>query len=189
MSDGKVTVNVNQPGPQGQGQNQGQQGQGQNQGGQGGASSSWPLEAERVSLDDYAGLGWEQPVVGAVFSVFLLSLAGFPLTAGFIGKLYILRATLSNGPEGLMLAIALVIASLISYFYYLRVVVVMYMRPAPAEASSPAALVGGGAARTTVIVAAVVILALFFYPRPVMRWAEQSVAGMIASPNESGSGR
>lgn len=146
-------------------------------------------DKERVSLDDYAGLGWEQPVVGAVFSVFLLSLAGFPLTAGFIGKLYILRATLSNGPEGLMLAIALVIASLISYFYYLRVVVVMYMRPAPAEASSPAALVGGGAARTTVIVAAVVILALFFYPRPVMRWAEQSVAGMIASPNESGSGR
>ena len=52
MSDGKVTVNVNQPGPQGRGQNQGQQGQGQNQGGQGGASSSWPLEAERVSLDD-----------------------------------------------------------------------------------------------------------------------------------------
>jgi NADH-quinone oxidoreductase subunit N len=146
-------------------------------------------DKERISLDDYAGLGWEQPVVGAVFSVFLLSLAGFPLTAGFVGKLYILRAALSAGPEGLTLAIALVIASLISYFYYLRVVVVMYMRPAPAEVSSPAALVGAGAARTTVIVAAIAVLVLFLYPRPVMRWAEQSVAGVISAPARPMAGR
>jgi NADH-quinone oxidoreductase subunit N len=143
-------------------------------------------DRERVSLDDYAGLGWEQPVVGAVFSIFLLSLAGFPLTGGFIGKLYILRAALSTGPEGLLLAIALVIASLISYFYYLRVVVVMYMRPAPAEKSNQAALVGRGAARTTMIVAAVIVVALFLYPRPVMQWAEHSVAGMISPPREFG---
>jgi NADH-quinone oxidoreductase subunit N len=146
-------------------------------------------DKERISLDDYAGLGWEQPVVGAVFSIFLLSLAGFPLTAGFVGKLYILRAALSAGPEGLTLAIALVIASLISYFYYLRVVVVMYMRPAPAEVSSQAALVGAGAARTTVILAAIAVVVLFLYPRPVMRWAEQSVAGVISAPARPMAGR
>lgn len=143
-------------------------------------------DRERVSLDDYAGLGWEQPVVGAVFSVFLLSLAGFPLTGGFIGKLFILRAALSAGPEGLTLAVALVIASLISYFYYLRVVIVMYMRPAPAEEGTPAPLVGGGAARVAVIAAAALTLVLFFYPRPVMRWAEASVAGIVAAPTDLG---
>jgi NADH-quinone oxidoreductase subunit N len=146
-------------------------------------------DRERISLDDYAGLGWEQPVVGAVFSIFLLSLAGFPLTGGFIGKLYILRAALSAGPQGLTLAVALVIASLISYFYYLRVVVVMYMRPAPAEDKRSAPLVGGGAARTTVIVAAVLVLVLFFYPRPVMRWAQESVADVVAAPSSLGLSR
>jgi NADH-quinone oxidoreductase subunit N len=142
-------------------------------------------DRERVSLDDYAGLGWEQPVLGAVFSIFLLSLAGFPLTGGFIGKLYILRAALSAGPQGLTVAVALVLASLISYFYYLRVVIVMYMRPAPAErVATP--LVGRGAARVAVIAAAALTLVLFFYPRPVMRWAEASVAGMVAAPSDLG---
>ena len=57
-------------------------------------------ERERVTLEDYAGFGWEQPLLGAVFAVFLLSLAGFPLTGGFIGKLYILRAALAAGTAG-----------------------------------------------------------------------------------------
>src|SRR5690606_23869929 len=83
---------------------------------------------ERISLQDYAGFGWQQPFLGFVFSVLLFSLAGFPLTAGFMGKLYILRAAISAGYPHL--AVALVVASLISYFYYIRVVVVMYMRPA-----------------------------------------------------------
>jgi NADH-quinone oxidoreductase subunit N len=135
---------------------------------------------ERIALDDYSGLGWEQPVVGAVFTIFLLSLAGFPLTGGFVGKLYILRAALSTGATGL--AVALVMASLISYFYYLRVVIVMYMRPAPAEDAYAQGAPGGFAARFAVVVAAIAVLALFFVPAPVLHAAQKSVAGMLAPP-------
>ncbi|HEU0299206.1 MAG TPA: NADH-quinone oxidoreductase subunit N [Longimicrobium sp.] len=83
---------------------------------------------ERVTLEDYAGLASQKPVLAALFSIFLLSLAGFPLTAGFLGKLYILQSLVRG--EHTELAVILVLTSLVSYFYYLRVVVVMYMRPA-----------------------------------------------------------
>jgi NADH-quinone oxidoreductase subunit N len=134
---------------------------------------------ERIALDDYAGMGWERPVLGAVFTVYLLSLAGFPLTAGFVGKLYILRAAIAAGAP--VLAVALVIASLISYFYYLRVVIVMYMRPARSP-DSFAGLPRDRAALYTVVVGALLMLALFVYPRPVLTAAQRSVAGMMAPP-------
>lgn len=133
-------------------------------------------DRERVSLEDYAGFGWQQPLLGAAFALFLLSLAGFPLTGGFIGKLYILRSALevNNVP----LAVVLVLASLISYFYYLRVIVVMYMRPAASEDSHRGA--GLPFPGTVAIgVAAVAVLALFFVASPVMRAAEASVATMF----------
>ena len=135
---------------------------------------------ERVGLDEWAGFGWQQPLLGAAFAVFLLSLAGFPLTGGFIGKLYILRAVLTAGhPE---LAVALVLASVISYFYYLRVVIVMYMRPAASEethrglgASSPAAF--------AITAAALAVLVLFFYPAPFLDAAQQSVVSLFVTPS------
>jgi NADH-quinone oxidoreductase subunit N len=131
---------------------------------------------ERVALDDYAGLGWQQPLLGAAFTVFLLSLAGFPLTGGFIGKLYILRAAIDSGLQ--WLAVVLVLASLISYFYYLRVIIVMYMRPAAAE-DTHAGLMMGAPARAAVAVAAVAVLLLFFWPAPVLDAAQQSVAELF----------
>jgi NADH-quinone oxidoreductase subunit N len=134
---------------------------------------------ERVSLQDYAGLGWQQPLLGAMFAVFLLSLAGFPLTGGFIGKLFILRASLEAGNAGL--AIALVLASVISYFYYLRVIVVMYMRPAAEEDAHPVVL-ASGPTRFAIAAAAVLVLALFFYPAPVLDAAERSVAALFLTP-------
>ena len=133
---------------------------------------------ERFSLQDFAGFGWEQPVMGAVFAVLLLSLAGFPLTGGFIGKVYIVRAAVSAGYSGL--AVALVIASLISYFYYLRVVVLMYMRPAAEKASG--ALEIPGPLRFAVTFAAASVLVLFFYAAPFLGAAEASVASLFTSP-------
>jgi NADH-quinone oxidoreductase subunit N len=131
---------------------------------------------EQVALEDYAGLGWQQPLLAAVFSVFLLSLAGFPLTGGFIGKLFILRAAVDAGQQ--WLAVVLVLASVISYFYYLRVVIVMYMRPAASDdahqglaLTTPAAVALG--------VTAVGVLFLFFYPAWALAAAQQSVAALF----------
>jgi NADH-quinone oxidoreductase subunit N len=136
-------------------------------------------DRERVALEDFAGFGWQQPFMGAAFAVFLLSLAGFPLTGGFIGKLYILRAILNAGhPE---LAVALVLASLISYFYYLRVVIVMYMRPAPAE-DTHRGLAVSGPTWFAITASAIAVLVLFFYPAPFLDAAQESVASLFVAP-------
>jgi len=83
---------------------------------------------EYTELDDYAGIGFRYPWLGACFAVFLFSLAGFPPTGGFLAKFYVFAAGVR---EGLIpLVVIAVLASLISVYYYLRIIVVMYMRPA-----------------------------------------------------------
>jgi NADH-quinone oxidoreductase subunit N len=114
---------------------------------------------ERVTLEDYAGLARQKPLLAGLFSIFLLSLAGFPLTAGFLGKFYILRALVQGGLS--TLAVILVLASLVSYFYYLRVIVVMYMRPARSEDEHREAGLPGPA-MAGVTAAAVLVVLLFF---------------------------
>ena len=84
---------------------------------------------------DYRGLGWRRPVLAAALLVFLLSLAGFPPTAGFVGKLYLLRAAVDAGETSL--AVTLVLTSLVAYYYYLRVVWKMYFEAAPEDARTP----------------------------------------------------
>jgi NADH-quinone oxidoreductase subunit N len=133
-------------------------------------------DRERVALEDYAGFGWKQPLLGAAFTVCLLSLAGFPLTGGFIGKLYILRAILDAKQP--MLAVLLVLASAISYFYYLRVVIVMYMRPAPTE-DAYEGLAASGPAKAAVLIAAALVVVLFFFPGWFLGQAQTSVASLF----------
>jgi NADH-quinone oxidoreductase subunit N len=143
-------------------------------------------DSERLTLDDYAGFGWRHPLLGAALAIFLLSLAGFPLTGGFIGKLYILRSALEAGLQPL--AVILVLASLISYFYYLRVIVVMYMQPSR-ETGAAAPLAMPAAARFAIGAAAAAVLLLFFLPdgfggdtRGPITWARESAASLMPAP-------
>jgi NADH-quinone oxidoreductase subunit N len=133
---------------------------------------------ERVTLEDYAGFASQKPLLAAMFAIFLLSLAGFPLTAGFLGKLYILRSLVAA--EKASLAIILVLASLVSYFYYLRVIVVMYMRPAASAQEHGEARLSRPAF-AGVAMAAVLVVVLFFasgIPGGIMGWAETGQAGL-----------
>jgi NADH-quinone oxidoreductase subunit N len=118
-------------------------------------------------------------MIGAIFAVLLLSLAGFPLTGGFIGKLYILRSSLEAGH--VILAVSLVLASVISYFYYLRVIVVMYMRPAP-SGGAYAGMTLPIPMRIAVSVSAIAVLLLFFLPNWVLNAAQRSVASLFTVP-------
>jgi NADH-quinone oxidoreductase subunit N len=86
---------------------------------------------EHTSLDDFAGLGRRSPWLAAGFSVFLLSLAGFPPTAGFLAKFYVFSGAVREGH--VLLTVAAVLASLISVAYYLKVIVVMYMQDSETE--------------------------------------------------------
>jgi NADH-quinone oxidoreductase subunit N len=83
------------------------------------------VEAEQI--EDYRGLFWTRPALAGVFTVMLLSLAGIPVTAGFIGKFYIVAAGASSARWGVITI--LVVSSVIGLFYYLRIMAVMYATP------------------------------------------------------------
>ena len=87
-------------------------------------------DREYLELEDYAGVGFKYPWIGATFSIFLISLAGFPPTGGFLAKFYVFVGAVQEGL--LPLVIIGVLASLVSVFFYLRIIVYMYMRE-PAE--------------------------------------------------------
>jgi NADH-quinone oxidoreductase subunit N len=126
---------------------------------------------KNLSLDDYAGLSERQPVVAAALSLYLLSLLGLPVTAGFFGKFYIFKAAVNS--HLLWLAVLMAINSIIGAYYYLRVIVVMYMR----EPSSETAALG----RVHFPVGVNVVLAITFagtilfglYPNPVLNFILQ----------------
>ena len=125
-----------------------------------------------LEIDDYAGLGQRQPFTAAALSLFLLSLLGLPITAGFLGKFYIFKAALDSGL--IWLAVLMAVNSVIGAYYYLRVIVVMYMRE-PQQAV--------GATRVPVPVATVLLLAaiatvyLGLFPNRVMGFVSQ--AGLL----------
>ena len=85
----------------------------------------------RVDIEDFTGLGRRQPALAACLSLFLLSLLGLPITAGFLGKFYVFNAALESNL--IWLAILLALNSVIGSYYYLRVIVAMYMREPAAE--------------------------------------------------------
>jgi NADH-quinone oxidoreductase subunit N len=91
----------------------------------------------RLEIRDLAGLGRTRPLAAACMSIYLLSLMGLPVTAGFLGKLYILKAALDSQLTGL--AIMLAVNSVVAAYYYLRVIRVMYFDE-PAADWQPAAL-------------------------------------------------
>jgi NADH-quinone oxidoreductase subunit N len=131
-----------------------------------------------LDLESYAGLGWKRPLLGIVMTVFLLSLAGFPLTAGFIGKVFLLRAAVERGL--VLLAVVLVLASLVSYWYYLRVAWYMWFRDAePGADAGPDPSTGLKVALAT---AAILVVALGVAPGPLLSLAEQSAATLLRVP-------
>jgi NADH-quinone oxidoreductase subunit N len=122
-------------------------------------------------LRDYAGLWNSHPALAALMTFFLLSLGGFPPTAGFIAKWYVFSAAVGAGYYGL--AIIGVLSSVVSVFFYLRIVVMMYMserdaRPLPAPVT--------GLAMAGLIVSLVGVLYLGVLPARVLDWAQASVS-------------
>ena len=127
-----------------------------------------------VDLDDYAGLGRLAPIPAAALSLFLISLAGIPLTGGFIGKFYLFSAAVSQGFIGLV--IIAVLNSALSVYYYFRVLVVMYMREPAEGRSGPDAL--GTTVMAVVWIAAIGILWLGILPGRLLDLATYSTLAL-----------
>jgi NADH-quinone oxidoreductase subunit N len=105
------------------------------------------------SLDDWKGLARRNPYLAAMMLLFLLSLAGIPATAGFIGKYYLFAVAVKSGYGAV--AFLAVLASAVSLFYYFRIVMAMYLSegdPSPLAASPGLALTVGVCAAATLIV-------------------------------------
>jgi len=83
----------------------------------------------RAEFDDYNGIGFKAPVLSFTLSLFMLSLLGLPLTAGFLGKVLVFRPALESGePLLAALVVVAVVNTAISAYYYLRLIVVMFFR-------------------------------------------------------------
>jgi NADH-quinone oxidoreductase subunit N len=126
------------------------------------------------TLDDFAGLWNVRPALAALMTIFLLSLGGFPPTAGFVGKWYIFTAAVERGEY--LLAIIGVLTSVISVFFYLRVVVMMYMSEAE---GAPAAPPLSRLALAGLAVATLVVFYLGILPARILELAAASVGTIL----------
>jgi NADH-quinone oxidoreductase subunit N len=121
-------------------------------------------------LRDFAGLWKSRPALAGLMTVFLLSLGGFPPTAGFIGKWYIFSAAVQEGHYAL--AVIGVLSSVVSVFFYLRIVVMMYMTEEGAPDARPSI---SGPAMTALAFAMFATFYLGVLPTRVIDFALQSI--------------
>ncbi len=92
----------------------------------------------RTEFEDYNGIGFKSPVLAFSLSLFMLSLLGLPLTAGFMGKVLVFRPALEAGSSLLtILVVVAVVNTAISAYYYLRLIVVMFFRERTTEWFEP----------------------------------------------------
>jgi NADH-quinone oxidoreductase subunit N len=92
----------------------------------------------RTDFEDFNGIGFKSPVLSFTLSLFMLSLLGLPLTAGFIGKILVFRPALEAGNTLLtIVVVAAVLNTAISAYYYLRLIVVMFFRERTTEWTEP----------------------------------------------------
>lgn len=134
-------------------------------------------EKEAEDINDFKGIFWRKPLIAAIFSAMLLSLAGIPLTAGFIGKYLVLSAGVNSTLW--LLSVVLVVSSVIGLYYYLRIITVMYSKPEEVEITakrSPSFSVGGGVA-----LAGLTILLIWFgvYPTGIIEIIKTLVSEII----------
>ncbi|MCL2895172.1 NADH-quinone oxidoreductase subunit NuoN [Brenneria tiliae] len=118
------------------------------------------------SLFSYRGLFWHKPILSAVMTVMMLSLAGIPMTLGFFGKFYVLAVGVNA--ELWWLTGTVVLGSAIGLYYYLRVMVSLYLRaPEMLNRDTPSnwALTAGG---VVVLISAIAVLFLGVYPQPLI---------------------
>ena len=133
---------------------------------------------DRLQIEEYAGFGWRQPLLGVLFTVFLLSLAGFPGTGGFMGKVFLLQGAMEANL--VYLSVVLVLTTVASYWYYLRVAWFMWMKDAPPDVDVEPIQVPF-AMRLALITSVVLIMYLGIFPGAALELARSSVSGLSAA--------
>ena len=130
---------------------------------------------ERLQVEEYAGFGWSQPLLGVLLTIFLLSLAGFPGTGGFMGKIYLLQG--AADAQLWYLSVILVLTTIASYWYYLRVAWFMWMKDELTERQH-ALVVTPLPMRIALVASVALVLYLGFFPGAALELARASVEGL-----------
>ena len=128
---------------------------------------------EKDRLSDLDGLGYRRPVLGVLMTIFMLSLAGFPATVGFIGKLFIFQAGVAAGYTWLV--VIAVLMSVVSVYYYLRVLLHVWT---PAPRMAPVA--AGPGAMGVVLLAGALSVLLGVYPAFLFTLAQLGAHPILA---------
>ncbi|MEP7147728.1 MAG: NADH-quinone oxidoreductase subunit N [Acidobacteriota bacterium] len=135
----------------------------------------------RTEFEDYNGIGFKSPVLSFSLSLFMLSLLGLPLTAGFMGKVLVFRPALEAGSAMLtMLVVVAVVNTAISAYYYLRLIVVMFFRERTSDWLEPKVPIGLAAALLIAVIGVLYfgifangVIEKFSQPPPVSRMASR----------------
>ena len=127
---------------------------------------------EATALSRWAGLGRRYPVLGVVFSLFLLAFAGIPLTSGFVAKFAVFKAAAEGG--AMPLVVVGVLASAVAAYFYVRVIVLMFFTDPPENA--PVLVRPSWTTSATVALTGGVTFALGVLPQPLLDLADAAVA-------------
>lgn len=119
---------------------------------------------EDTDMSRWAGLGRERPLVGAMFSLFLLAFAGIPLTSGFVAKFAVFKAATEGGAAPLV--IVGVVASGVAAYFYVRVIVLMFFTEPAAE--PPEVVVPSALSKAAIAVSAAATIVLGIMPQPLL---------------------
>lgn len=122
------------------------------------------IKKKDYSFDGFNGFAKHQPLLAATVTIFLLSLAGIPLTGGFLSKFYMLKAALGTGKHLWLVIFALLMAA-ISVYYYFRVIQAMYFKEGDAQA-----LEIRPAFKGTLVILAALVLLLGIFPNILLNW-------------------
>ncbi|BBZ74046.1 NADH-quinone oxidoreductase subunit NuoN [Mycobacterium paraseoulense] len=125
---------------------------------------------EDATLAHWAGLGQRSPIVGVMFSMFLLAFAGIPLTSGFVSKLAVFKAAAQGGAAPLV--IVGVVASGIAAYFYVRVIVSMFFTEATDD--TPHVVAPGILSKAAIAVCAAITVVLGIFPQPLLDLADHA---------------
>ena len=125
-----------------------------------------------TAIADYNGLAARQPLTAALMTVFIASLIGLPLTAGFFGKFYIFKSAIDA--ELYTLAALGLLTSAVAAFYYVRIIVAMYMKPAAEDA--PTLEVPATSLQAVLWLSAAATIGFGIFPGWLLDWATRSSA-------------
>jgi NADH-quinone oxidoreductase subunit N len=120
-----------------------------------------------LHLEQIAGLGMKHPFLGLMLTVFLLSMAGIPLTSGFIGKYGLFSSAVTAGEVPLV--IIAVLTSVVSVFYYLRVIVYLFMKESGQEVAKYQAMRGASIAA---FVSAAATIQFGVFPKAIIHFVK-----------------